>query len=71
MREDDETTHDDPGNLSPTRAFVVQLRGRPGAFAGRVEHIASGEAARFESGDELLAFLRRETSSRRDQRDPS
>lgn len=50
---------DDPGSLSPSRAFVVQLRGRSGAFAGRVEHMASGEAAHFESAEELFAFLGR------------
>lgn len=71
MRKDDETAHDDPCILSPNRAFVVQLRGRPGTFAGRVEHMASGEAAHFESAEELRAFLSRETSSRGAQRGAS
>lgn len=64
MRKEDEMAHRDPGNLSPDRAFVVQLRGHPGAFAGRVEHMASGEAARFASAEELLAFLTRAREER-------
>jgi hypothetical protein len=47
--------------LSPRRAFVVQFRGGTGAarerFAGRVEHIASGRAARFHSPGALRAFF--------------
>ncbi len=50
-----------PRALSPTGAFVVQFREEPeGAgsqFAGRVEHVTSGKAARFESPEDLLAFL--------------
>ena len=49
------------GPLSPTRAFVVQFREEPEAvrecFAGRVEHMVSGRAARFHSPEELLAFF--------------
>jgi len=58
------------GHLSPQtsesplpagRAFVVQLRTQSGPtadlFVGRVEHIASGEAQRFASADELLGFM--------------
>jgi hypothetical protein len=47
--------------LSPYRAFVVQFRTTagqvPGDFAGRVEHMTSGQATRFSSSEELLAFL--------------
>jgi hypothetical protein len=47
--------------LPAERAFVVQLRAQtdPGAelFVGRVEHIASGDAARFNSAQYLLAFI--------------
>jgi hypothetical protein len=47
--------------LPPERAFVVQLRlqADPGGelFVGRVEHIASGEFARFGSAAELIAFI--------------
>ena len=49
--------------LSPRRAFVVQFReeteGVPAHFAGRVEHIVSGHAARFHSPEELWAFFTR------------
>lgn len=53
-----------PGPTLPTnRAFVVQFRA-PAADgsadqAGRVEHIVSGQAARFASAEELLAFITR------------
>ena len=57
MRKRDETAHADRGDLAPDRAFVVQVRRRRGALAGRVEHMTSGEAAHFASADELLAFL--------------
>jgi hypothetical protein len=44
-------------------AFVVQFRETTDIGAGRidgsVEHIASYQAARFHSGDELLAFMGR------------
>jgi hypothetical protein len=49
--------------LSPARAFVVQFReAEPGAvkqFRGRVEHMVSGDVARFEAPEELLAFFAR------------
>lgn len=47
--------------LSPHRAFVVQFRmgAEPERFMGRVEHITSGQAARFQSLEELLGFIRR------------
>jgi hypothetical protein len=44
-------------------AFVVQFREHTdidaGRIEGKVEHIASYEAARFRSVDELLAFIGR------------
>ena len=44
-------------------AFVIQFRPETnfeaGQCAGRVEHVASYEAAHFDSLDELLAFLTR------------
>lgn len=44
-------------------AFVVQFRETTDIGAGRiegtVEHIASYQAARFRSGDELLTFMAR------------
>jgi hypothetical protein len=52
---------DEVAPLSPYRAFVVQFRTAtgqtPGHFAGRVEHMTSGQAARFSSSEELVAFL--------------
>ena len=48
--------------LPSNQAFVVQFRTRPrGApsWGGRVEHLVSYQVARFDSMDELLAFMRR------------
>jgi hypothetical protein len=49
--------------LPTNRAFVVQFRARPtGApwcWEGRVEHVVSGQVARFQSMEELLAFMSR------------
>jgi hypothetical protein len=53
----------DQSPLSPHRAFVVQLTenmdAEHGRWAGRAEHITSGQATRFQSLDELLAFVSR------------
>jgi hypothetical protein len=48
--------------FAPSHAFVVHF-GREtaldtGHMAGRVEHVVSGKAARFQSLDELVAFMR-------------
>ena len=49
--------------LSPYRAFVVQFRAETnvarGRYAGRVEHVISGQATHFASLEELLAFIGR------------
>jgi hypothetical protein len=49
--------------LSPERAFVVQVErvrsATPRALRGRVEHLTSGEARRFGSLAELVAFMSR------------
>jgi hypothetical protein len=49
--------------LSVHHAFVVHFRTNSdvtqGRAAGRVEHIASGQAAHFASLEELLAFMAR------------
>jgi hypothetical protein len=49
--------------LPSNRAFVVQFRAQPSAgppsWAGRVEHLVSHQVARFQSLDELLAFMTR------------
>jgi hypothetical protein len=47
--------------FAPAQAFVVQF-GREtvvdtGCLAGRVEHVVSGKVARFQSLDELVAFM--------------
>lgn len=47
--------------LSPYRAFVVQFQAETKAarqrYAGRVEHVVSGQATHFTSLKELLAFI--------------
>lgn len=49
--------------LPTNRAFVVQFRAQPTdaplSWEGRVEHLVSGQVARFHSSEELLAFMRR------------
>ncbi|MGH9845809.1 MAG: hypothetical protein ACREEM_44455, partial [Blastocatellia bacterium] len=51
------------------RAFVIQFRPETdltsGRWVGRAEHVASFEATRFHSLDELLAFLTRMLSEAR------
>ena len=48
-------------SLPANRAFVVQLRAdakvEQGQWQGRVEHLVSFQAARFQSLEELLAFI--------------
>ncbi len=48
-------------SLPTKRAFVVQLHAEAqieqGQFKGRVEHLVSGQAAHFESLEELVAFI--------------
>jgi hypothetical protein len=50
-------------SLPSDRVFVVQFRrqppGAPAGYDGRVEHLVSGQVARFHSLEELLAFMRR------------
>jgi len=52
-----------PPALPTNRAFVLQFRASPSeaplSWEGRVEHVVSGQVARFHSPEELLAFLRR------------
>jgi hypothetical protein len=49
--------------LPVERAFVVQLHATAamaqGQLSGRVEHVLSGQAAHFDTLDELLAFMAR------------
>jgi hypothetical protein len=52
----------DPSSKNlPDRVFVVQFRDptEPGRFAGRAEHLMSGENTGFERPEELVDFFRR------------
>jgi hypothetical protein len=48
-------------SLPANRAFVVQFRPQPPdalpQYAGRAEHLVSGQVTRFQSLEELLAFM--------------
>jgi hypothetical protein len=61
---DDRPTDSELPELLPSRAFVVEFRGGSAIgedeppLSGRVEHVVSGKAARFESAAELLDFVR-------------
>jgi hypothetical protein len=48
-------------SLPSNRVFVVQFRAQPPgvslAYDGRVEHLVSGQQARFHSLEELLGFM--------------
>ncbi len=52
-----------PQPLSANRAFVLQLRAQPEGEAlrceGRIEHLVSGQVARFASQDELWTVITR------------
>ncbi len=51
----DRTTNPYP----PEGAFVLQFASKSERFMGRVEHVVSGQAARFESREDLMSFIRR------------
>ncbi len=57
------SAQDHPSRLSVERAFVVQFRldadPAQDRCLGRVEHVASGRAAWFDTLDELMAFIAR------------
>jgi hypothetical protein len=48
-------------SLPTNRVFVVQFRAQPtgasSSYDGRVEHLVSGQVARFHSLEELLRFM--------------
>ena len=48
-------------SLPSNRAFVVQFRlpaaGKPMVWEGRVEHVMSGQAQRFQSQEQLWMFI--------------
>ncbi len=54
-------------------AFVIQFRPETdiaaGRLEGRVEHVASSQAMRFNSLEELLEFIERVLSELRDTKD--
>ena len=57
MKQSRQTPH-----LPPEWAFVIQFAGtdvEQGQVEERVEHVVSGEAARFQSLDTLVAFFAR------------
>ena len=59
---DKEAGQGSTGPLLPaSNAFVLQLcaDASQGHFAGRVEHLVSGESTRFSSVDDMLAFVTR------------
>jgi hypothetical protein len=65
-------SHSQP-SLPTNRSFVVQFRVQPAgpspSYAGRVEHLDSGQVARFHSPDELLAFMIRVLAEVEEQSD--
>lgn len=50
-------------SLPSDRAFVIQFRSsieaEEGEFAGRAEHLASGQMIRFQTQEELLSFIKK------------
>jgi hypothetical protein len=58
---EDATMTSSQPSLPSNRVFVVQFRlqptGAPSRYDGRVEHLVSGQVARFHSLEELLAFM--------------
>jgi hypothetical protein len=56
------TGQGDGSSFPASRAFVLQFSGdttlRSPGFRGRIEHIDSGRARRFDSVDDLVAFVR-------------
>ncbi len=58
--------------LSVHRAFVVHLRTSSNVtrepIEGRVEHVVSGQSTHFDSLEELLAFMARVLSQRKERR---
>ena len=54
----------------PEGAFVLQFAASADLFAGRVEHVVTGQAARFASAEELSTFVRDVLASGRSERLP-
>lgn len=52
----------DAGPIDPaerTRLFTVQLRDDTAPLRGRLTHVATGETAHFDSGEELVTLIAR------------
>jgi hypothetical protein len=60
-------------SLPTNRVFVVQFRAQPtgasSSYDGRVEHLVSGQVARFHSLEELLGFMIRMLTDVEEQAD--
>jgi hypothetical protein len=60
-------------SLPANRAFVVQFRAHStdasSTYEGRVEHLVSGQVARFHSLEELLTFMIRVLTDVQEQSD--
>ena len=60
--ENDGMTQSTP-SLPANRAFVIQFRAQPQdkplSWEGRIEHMVSGEATRFQSQDDMYRFIAR------------
>jgi hypothetical protein len=61
-------------SLPSNRVFVVQVRAQPrrasSPYAGRVEHLVSGQAVRFHSLEELVGFMVSRLADMQAQSDP-
>jgi hypothetical protein len=65
--------HSSQPALPTNRAFVVQFRAPPlegsPTYDGRVEHLVSGQEARFHSLEEMLGFMIRVLTAVQQQSD--
>jgi hypothetical protein len=68
------TTEATRPTLPPSRAFVVQVHADAeparGVLVGRVEHLASGSAARFSTPEELVSFINETIHNTRKENHP-
>ncbi len=55
----------------PEGAFVLQFAVSTDQFSGRVEHVVTGQAARFETAEELSGFVREVLRGERKERQPA
>ena len=68
MRDSPSDESGEPSALPTNRSFVLQFRQladlKAGRVEGRIEHITSGEAALFQSLEELVEYLEHMLSTR-------